>query len=114
MAHTKGPWKQRNNQVWAINDGRGPNPTMVAEAKLSWRGSNEADANARLIAAAPELLAACKSALDLSDHAEGCRWFKYNISELGTKEAREKALAECDCHRAALMAAVAKATGETP
>lgn len=60
---------------------------------------------------ARELLEACKSALDLSDHADGCRWFSFNISEMQTAEQMAKAEASCNCHLVKLRAAIAKATG---
>lgn len=54
-AHTKGPWKLDGRDVLGVaSDG-----TFRCVCSPV-RGGTEADANARLIAAAPELLAACK------------------------------------------------------
>ncbi len=66
MAHTPGPWETResprNNDVWYVEGPSEPNGKwLVAEAN----GRNQTnEANARLIAAAPDLLEACKSARD--------------------------------------------------
>lgn len=66
--HTPGPWKIENVQVWKSRGdpaqvriiGSTDNNVggeLVADINLGW-GNHEA--NARLIAAAPDLLAACK------------------------------------------------------
>ena len=56
MGHTPGPW---NNSGGYITDATG---TEIAD--VEWAGSEpEGKANARLIAAAPELLAACREAV---------------------------------------------------
>jgi hypothetical protein len=55
---------------------------------LDWNGTPEWEANARLIAAAPDLLAACKQAAELFEDDEG-------IAQV-------------------LLAAIANATGEAP
>ena len=55
MSHTPGPW--------AIDIDRAivaPNGISSVAQIFSWVGEEEADANARLIAAAPDLLAALK------------------------------------------------------
>ena len=68
MSHTPGPWRKlnapesSNDAYWIEPDDRG---TIVASIQLnSERGYDERTANARLIAAAPELLAACQSLVD--------------------------------------------------
>lgn len=74
--HTPGPWEARciESQEWAIDAPNG-DPTIGYSswtALASVYGSNDfrregeavAEANARLIAAAPELLAACAGLLD--------------------------------------------------
>lgn len=59
--HTPGPWHVRGFKVWEdlfrSNERRG----IVAEIAISWRDSEEAEANARLIAAAPDLLEALEA-----------------------------------------------------
>ena len=73
--HTPGPWvvmpRGHNGieavQVWPERDGEGRICTMM--------NSQHENANARLIAAAPELLDACKKMLDVSygpDHEMLC------------------------------------------
>ena len=76
--------------------------------------ADECRANARLISAAPELLAACHAALSLSDHAEGCVVERANISEMRTREQRAALWIRCDCHIAKLRVAITKATGLDP
>jgi hypothetical protein len=66
MKHTPGPWEAIGSNV-ASDDG------MVAITKVLWPGDNERDAaNARLIAAAPELLAACRDALEVEEDMAQC------------------------------------------
>ena len=89
--HTKGPWRvQRQNPSpttgeWMIS---GAKPGYLAEVRDC--GSGDVQANARLIAAAPDLLEALQRMLDAPSH--------------GTHEAMRRA-------NEAARAAIAKATG---
>ncbi|MCK5611746.1 hypothetical protein KAR91_58295 [Candidatus Pacearchaeota archaeon] len=80
MEHTKGPWEASHNPAseiregWQIgmwerdvtaNTGLGPSATGIGETR------GEADANANLIAAAPELLEACKAIGDAMIKTQG-------------------------------------------
>lgn len=77
--HTPGPWKV--NDVFIENS-----PNRLVVSKAMWGGANIADcglstddegrANARLIASAPDLLAACKAADEyMTDRSETrCKW----------------------------------------
>ena len=56
---TPGPWKVSNDDATRINGGGRPYSIVVAET-CGYQGAREA--NARLIAAAPDLLAALKTA----------------------------------------------------
>lgn len=104
--HTEGPW--------VVDDGAcGPAVAGAVRAASGWyiarvyeNGPNPA-ADQRLIAAAPDLLAALTQALAESDHAEGCLWFRKNIIELRTPEQRRAA---CDCWRTVAQQVIAKAT----
>ena len=81
MTHTKGPWKfeVRDYQamVTAIRDGQA---MVVAgelyDDELDWVGEEEIEANARLIAKAPEMLDAITAYLDALEsspaHILGC------------------------------------------
>lgn len=55
QAHTKGPWSAGNRQVEA-DDG-----TLICSLS-GWKNEGVSKANARLIAAAPDLLKACEAA----------------------------------------------------
>lgn len=65
--HTPGPWKW-DESYGAIVAGEGPNMlvTPIWKSSPAW-GYSENIANARLIAAAPDLLAACKALLSRVD-----------------------------------------------
>jgi len=78
MGHTKGPWKREGMTVYAPNnkpigsaawceltDDPSLGERLVDMNANSGRHVSEAVANATLIAAAPRLLNACQSALDL-------------------------------------------------
>ena len=82
MKHTPGPWRVREERVYT---------RVVTEQGGEWianLGTNDEKhlANARLIAAAPELLEACEAVLDVEQ-----MW--YDVKPM-------------------LIAAIAKATGE--
>lgn len=104
-AHTPGPWVVVDRKHWSasialVTTGK---PTPVAWAsRLIRSGDDEALANARLIAAAPELLEALRSAYQFHRVVE-C------ISE--PTQGGE----ECSCQAFdPVRAAIAKATGGTP
>lgn len=62
--HTPGPWKSSWNGRWLIQTGGGWLIAKVWPPKARGGFSPEnVEANARLIAAAPELLEACRTAL---------------------------------------------------
>jgi hypothetical protein len=99
--HTPGPWKVT---------GKGPYREIVAakdDAPIGYRtygGDSEAQANAHLIATAPELLTALKGIRFLVPH--GLNW----LDERGSD--REHARGEAAL--VALDAAIAKAEGRQP
>lgn len=97
-AHTPGPWHLENTSKHAFSGGM---PKIVAEcghhiASITWNGHNErnGDANARLIAAAPELLGALETLINCHT---GAPW--------QTEAVRRAAWLK-------VQAAIAKATGE--
>ena len=73
--YTKGPWifykHDRGNYAGDIasnwKDEKGSNMTRTIAVILSYAVEEEADANARLIATAPELLEACKKYIAAED-----------------------------------------------
>jgi len=88
MTYTKGPWRMNTRSNLPIYAGDAPNHTLVAVALKC----EAQDANARLITTAPDLLEACKMALN------GGVDYDLTWSEV------------CDTLRAAIEAAERKAT----
>lgn len=110
--HTPGPWRVSENNHNILSDHTGDRPVLIGTAfhdlnKFSRGITNdiehdECHANARLIAAAPELLAACIESLGLMDNAaDGVEEFGGNSTEV------------VDPVKNMLSAAIAKAKGET-
>lgn len=67
MKHTSGPWSEKSiGAVYRRFNGKGINQLMV-EIKGGKGDEDECRANARLIAAAPELLEALESALKTAE-----------------------------------------------
>lgn len=103
--HTKGPWLTTNsnavvstsNNTIAIPCNRNGEQVAIAGVLSSSVSRSEARANARLIAAAPELLAAL----------EALRQVAVWDDDYTTREEMEKVFALAD-------AAIAKAKGEAP
>ena len=71
--HTPGPWSERDCEIQAA-DGS-PICEMLArpEDKEKW-GRHHADANSRLIAAAPDLLTLCKRLVETATLCRDCEW----------------------------------------
>lgn len=100
--HTPGPWKIDGNQVKWIDHGKWHCVASVNN-KLLTQGGNEA--NARLIAASPELLEACKkSYLWLSEQLD------YEIDQARKDDGEHPYELEKDCQL--LRDAISKAEGE--
>ena len=59
--HTEGPWETRNGMVFSSR-----NKSGKTLAQVYGRTQDEEDANALLIAAAPDLLEACRLVLSLA------------------------------------------------
>lgn len=62
MVHTPGPWEQDKHQWYFVINREGRNIASVGHSTLT---RAETEANARLIAASPDLLKACKEMLDM-------------------------------------------------
>lgn len=76
MGYTKGPWSIDKHSPMRINADWDGGPWQIAQA-IGWAGDRyeEPKANAILIAAAPELLAACEAVL-ASDNS---RWLSIHV-----------------------------------
>src|SRR5690349_20567172 len=97
--HTKGEWRLNGNGVHITHGNVGTCVACAYDPEHPSQLTEECRANARLIAAAPDLLSACELALKRIDPNP----------DAGT--ALEEWAAEA-CY--ALSAAIAKATGATP
>jgi hypothetical protein len=103
-AHTPGPWRKETTRTlddapisflrldWAIRNGSDDNGAVIAHIPMQDDLILQSEANARLIAAAPDLLAALRNLLDASE--------RYIFSD------------ECLREREAARAAIAKAEGQ--
>jgi hypothetical protein len=67
--HTPGPWTFDGLKVEGDSDGHRHDVALVQATPFHLRETEDAFANARLIAAAPELFKVCKAAL--ADYAQG-------------------------------------------
>lgn len=100
--HTPGPWKAEGWKGIVVNDSNGHTLALAPGCSYS---IEEMAANARLIAAAPDLLEALQNVI--ASTALPSAWSD-DISEAQWQRQR---LDEC---RDFARAAIAKATGETP
>ena len=93
MGHTPGPWKWQQNCIIAVPpDG----DVIVLHTTRPGTGINIRQPDARLIAAAPELLAACKTAAIVLEQAEAAldlfeRSHNINTAMKRLKDAIDKA-----------------------
>ena len=65
--HTQGPWAYHGGFGKCVTDGR----NVLAECRKAMFTPQECEANARLIAAAPEILEALRDAVRLIEHLGG-------------------------------------------
>ena len=90
VKHTPGPWKVVRDSKSVLLEVRGDNMTRVAEVWTDTEGGQERRvANADLVAAAPDLLAACERAL-----SSGAIKFADNALDLGIREVLTAAIAK--------------------
>lgn len=107
--HTPGPWTFFINKLGGHVNGGGKRIARVHITKDRMFVS-EPEANARLIAAAPDLLAACKESEMLAAHGMGA----INISnDPDCKANTDRNIAECIRIQNIVRAAIAKAEGST-
>lgn len=102
MEHTKGPWKL--DETWGLIVSKIGHEVAAYHPGRTWK-KEETKANARLIAAAPELLEALESIVDSIDKGTTLiRWSAKYVSENG--------LSSCEGNVESARAAIAKARGE--
>ncbi len=66
-AYTSGPWTYHSGMVWKADGSEDGIPIARMDRSTPSTEPTERDANARLIASAPELLEACQAALKVLD-----------------------------------------------
>lgn len=104
MAHTPGPWLVAE-RPWVVVSASGSKLHVVADCIGSMKMKKaEAEANALLIAAAPELLEALIDAQLTMDYA--AVYLTYEDGSLGAIQLAET--------RKSIIDAIARATGDTP
>jgi hypothetical protein len=118
MAHTPGPWtceRDPNREEFFISSASREGFVPIAAVEYGFSGSIEAEqqANAPLIATAPDLLAACKAARDYVEFylARQRRYHpEFVASDPALAEAAHaKIIAEAEQHLALIDAAITKA-----
>lgn len=68
VQHTPGPWHTDGSSVYWRSPSDGNNWLIAQLVEPPVRPSDEVEANARLIAAAPDLLAGCQALIELFDY----------------------------------------------
>ena len=104
IQHTPAPW--RHAGLGLIVAGGGENSTVIADCRddTACRPSNETElANARLIAASPDLLAACLKAIAYIDDTVK--------AEIEAEKLTEGNITAKECIMESLSEAIARATG---
>ena len=97
--HTPGPWRKQSNYVMAMVEGR---ETAIVAIDPTDIPDSQVEANARLIAAAPDLLAATAGLAE---------WLR-DLSEHYSAFGKEIVASGLDVHAQILQRAVARARGE--
>ena len=98
--HTPGPWELSYDNGSGRDIVASPDPLPICTVKISWVGHEQYRANARLIAAAPELLEAAQLALMIAES-----WIHDQLDGTGALDGALMNLIP-------IRAAIAKATGD--
>ena len=108
--HTAGPWEVNKVSVFALINGVYHSICRVS-APTKYASDGTSEANAKLIAAAPELLQALKHSIEWiqkAPHGENCYVSNHYEGDSGN---------QCHCSKESLenflLAAIAKAEGES-
>ena len=73
MEHTKGPWKEWDAEIEGSDGSKIGQLYARPEDEGTW-GSGVAEANSRLVCAAPDLLDVVNSLLKTVETCRGCEW----------------------------------------
>lgn len=78
MPHTEGPWvvidRSKAQSPWIVGTIEGDS-IADCEPPGPWMSSHTADANARLVAAAPDLLAVLRAMSEAPEEQPICAWY---------------------------------------
>ena len=106
--HTPGPWAVSSTERRYVREVNGKRYVASCTDSQDYRTYEEAEANARLIACAPEMLEALKDAAEYLQDKSGCSWLRSDFQR-GCRCSE-------DCSSIAVWkqarAAIAKAEGE--
>lgn len=72
--HTPGPWEMSYDKGSGRDIIASPDPLPICTVKVSWVGREQYQANARLIAAAPDLLAVLQELRECAEY-----WSEYDV-----------------------------------
>lgn len=90
MEHTQGEWKTQINGFGDFGIMSAYNPIYpIAKLERKFRPIEEIEANAKLIASAPELLEACKYVLECLEASQNARNFGGPVLRKAIKKATE-------------------------
>lgn len=114
--HTPGPFavgpthRESEGKTWLTFSYQAAveHPNGLTDLAVVDVAEEEGEANARLFAAAPDLLAACVEAAEHGRHPESCGWW-----DKRHPQALMHDVGVCDCYLSRLRAAIAKAEGRT-
>lgn len=98
--HTPGPWHSNHGTaVWGKTGCRGKNAISIIANTMTGSSDGSDEANARLIAASPELLEAARATDRAAEHHPYCKAMKDRV-DTGNN---------CTCFLGKIRAAIAKA-----
>lgn len=104
MSHTPGPWVTKGFKIWEERKFVQGRAGIVGEASISWHDSKTTEANARLIAAAPDLLQALED-LEIAEQIYRHNHDLHGAGDMRTGQSWDKMRKAGDRARAAIAKA---------